>query len=468
MAQRFPNYFEAFDCRRMVRDYPLGEAFTRRYARISRDELWALQNQRFLTCMRRAWSIPFYRRLWSEHGVEEGEIRSLADIGALPTYSKVDLMRSVREHPPFGDFHGMETFGATPEARPPVIFHTTSGTTGDPQPLFFGPRTREIQNIMLARAYLLQGLRSDDVVHSVFGFGTVNGGHYAREAVTHFTNALVLTAGTGAETRSRQQVRLMQSFGVTCIIGFADYIRKLAEVAREEGIEPGRDIKVRLISTTLGGQSREAISSAWGGAQVYDVYGVGDTGIIAAEGPDQNGLHIWEDGHFVEIIDPDTLGPLEDGAVGNICVTVLFKDDIFPNIRFNTNDLSAIETTRSATGWSLRRLRGFLGRSDAMVKLRGTNVYPTAVGELLRSDPDNNGEYLCQVERRGSRDEMTVLVETAAAPPRRAEVAERYRRMLRERLGVELAVELVEPGALASRTEVDLRQKAIRLVDNRR
>ena len=99
--------------------------------------------------------------------------------------------------------------------------------------------------------------------------------------------------------------------------------------------------------------------------------------------PEQEGLHIWEDAHFIEIIDPDHHGPISDGEIGNICITALFKDDIFPNIRFNTNDLSAIESNMSSVGWSLRRLRGFLGRSDDMVKLRGVNVYPTAIGSIL-------------------------------------------------------------------------------------
>ena len=150
-------------------------------------------------------------------------------------------MQSVRDFPPFGDFHGMETFGDGANPRPPVILQTTSGTTGQPQPLFFGPRSREIQNLLYVRALLLQGLRHDDIVHSLYGFGTVNAGHYTREAITHFTGALLLTASTGTVTPSRQQISMMKHFGATVLIGFADYIRKLAEVAREEGLEPGKN-----------------------------------------------------------------------------------------------------------------------------------------------------------------------------------------------------------------------------------
>lgn len=463
----FPNYFESVDWRRLVEDYPLGDGFVRRYATIGRDELRAIQEERFMRCVARAWQIPFYRRLWSERGIEEGDIRGLDDLPRLPAYSKADLMRSVAEHPPFGDFHGMDSFGDSVDARPPVVFHTTSGTTGMPQPLFFGPKTREVQNILFARAVQIQGLRAGDIAHSVYGFGAVNAGHYAREAITHFTNALMITAGTGAETRSVQQVSLMRNFGATVLMGFADYIRKLADVAREQGIEPGRDIPLRQIATGLGGESREFISSTWGGAEVFDLYGVGDTGIITAEGRDQDGMYIWEDAHVVEIIDPDSLTPVPDGEEGNICVTCLFKDDIFPNIRFNTNDRSAIVPEPAASGWTLRRVRGFLGRSDGMIKLRGTNVYPTAVGELIKVDPDSNGEFLCVVERLGQRDEMSVLIESSAVPDRRAGIADRFKAMLRQRIGVELQVQLVEPGALAERTEVERRQKPIRLEDKR-
>ncbi|MDP6564417.1 MAG: phenylacetate--CoA ligase family protein [Alphaproteobacteria bacterium] len=463
-----PSYFDAVDHRQLLRDYPLGADFAERRARISRDELRQWQERQFLSCLERAWQIPFYRRLWSAEGIEPGDIGGLDDLPRLPCYDKGDLMRSVEEHPPFGDFHGMESFGDGPAARPPVILHTTSGTTGLPQPLLFGPKSREVQNILMARAFLLQGLRADDLVHSVFGFGTVNGGHYAREAISHFTNALVLTAGTGAETRSAQQVRLMQGYGATVLIGFADYLRKLAEVARQEGLEPGRDIRIRLICAAIGGERREALSEAWAGARVCDFYGVGDTGFIAAEGPEQDGLHIWEDAHLVEIIDPDSLAPLADGAIGNVCVTALFKDDIFPNIRFNTNDLSAVETTPSPIGWSLRRLRGFLGRSDDMVKLRGINVYPPAIGALLKADGDINGEFFCRVRRRRGRDEMTVLVESPAAAADRPALAARYGEMLRQHIGLELLVELAEPGALAPLTEIDRRQKPLRLDDGRK
>jgi phenylacetate-CoA ligase len=457
------SYFDVFNAGQALRDYPIGADFVARYAKISRDELRSIQDARFRKVVQRAWQIAFYRRHWRAAGIEEGDIRGLEDLAKLPPYSKTDLMRSVLEHPPFGDFHGLDTWKSN-AGRPPLVFQTTSGTTGTPQPLFYGPVSRELQNLMLARAYLLHGVTIDDVVHSCYGFGTVNAGHYTREAINHFIGAILITAGTGAETRSAMQVRLMAQFRATVLTGFADYVRKLAGVARDEGLAPGKDIPLRLICAPLGGESRHTLSKIWGGVEVLDLYGVGDTGIIAAEGPEKQGLHIWEDAHAIEIIDPETGAPLPDGMVGNICATVLFKDDLFPVVRFNTNDLSAVETTTSPIGWALRRLRGILGRSDNMVKLRGTNVYPTAIGEILKRDSDSNGEFLCQVDRIGGRDEMTVFIESSETGHA---LLERFRRQLREQIGVEVVVELVAPGALSSRTEIESRQKPIRLVDNR-
>ena len=272
------SYFDQADPAALARDFPLGDDFLERFRSLSRDELRARQETQFASAVARAWKTGFYKRLWGEKGIEPGDIRGLDDLTKLPVFDKADLMASIEQHPPYGDFSG-----ADPETR--VIVHTTSGTTGRPQTLLFGPKSREIQNLLLARVYRFQGLTDADVVHSVYGFGMINGGHYVREALLHWTNALMLPAGTGAETRSAQQVALMRDFGVTAVVGFADFIRRLADVAREQGIELGRDIPVRLISGHLGREDRDALSAAWGGAAVYDWYGVGDTGIIAAEGP---------------------------------------------------------------------------------------------------------------------------------------------------------------------------------------
>jgi len=296
----------------------------------------------------------------------------------------------------------------------------------------------------------------------------VNGGHYIRETVLHFTNALFLPAGTGIETRSQTHVELMRDFGATVLVGFADYIRRLAEVAREQNILPGRDIKIRMISGHLGRENRDTVAQAWGGAELFDWYGVGDTGIIAGEGPDHAGLYVMEDAQYIELLDPETGAPVPDGASGNLVVTCLYKDDVYPIIRFNTNDLTAFEPGASPLGLNLRRIQGFLGRSDNMVKLRGINIYPTAISAWLVGRGDTTGEYLCRVARdRAGRDDMTVTIELAGgfedSAARRADL----KALLKQRLGVEVGIELVPAGRLAPLTGLESRQKPIRLVDER-
>ncbi len=455
-----PSYVDAMRYDDMIAQYGRPEDFASRIARMPRDRLRALQEERFAEVMAFAWRVPFYRRHWGAAGVEPGDIRALDDIGRLPPYSKVDLMASVEAHPPIGDFHGLDTYADAD--RPPLVFQTTSGTTGRPQPLLFGPRSREIQNLLLARLYAMQGILRSDVIHSVYGHGMVNGGHYVREAVLHWTGAQYLSAGTGVETRSATQVGLMRDFRVTAIVGFGDYITYLAGVARAEGIEPGRDIDVRVISGHMGAEGREAIGRAWGGAEVYDWYGVGDTGAIAGEGPDHAGMYVHEDAQFLEILDVETGAPAPEGGSGDMVVTCLYKDDVFPIIRFNTHDVSSFRTDASPLGLTFRRIAGFKGRSDNMVKLRGINVYPTGLGVILtESDPDLLPEFVCEVMRKDGRDAMTVHIETLGDAD--ADVAP-LKALLKQRIGVEIGVALAAPGALAELTQIEKRQKPIRLI----
>ncbi len=447
----FPTYFETFDIKQLLADYPIGDAFVARYRSMSRDELHGIQNRQFLRLMQRGWEIPFYQRLWGEKGIEPGDIRSLEDITKLPVYDKSDLMASVGDHPPYGDFDG--------RGNTPVIFHTTSGTTGRPQPLMFGPKGREVTNLLVGRMYRWMGMGPADVVHSVYGHGMINGGHYIREAVTHFTNSLFLSAGTGIETRSINQVQLLADFGATVMVGFVDYIRKLADVAEAEKLFD--QIKLRMIIGHLGTEDRAATEAAWHGAKAYDWYGVGDTGSIAGEGPDRNGMYVWEDAQYLELLDVDSGAPVGQGETGDMVVTCLFKDDIAPCIRFNTHDITHELDGRGELAF--KRIAGFKGRSDNMVKLRGINLFPHAIAALIENRPDLTGEYVCHLRRDASqRDDMEVTIESRGGS-NAGELAE----VLRRGLGVEVSVALCGPGGTAAATQIDTRQKPIRLVDER-
>ncbi len=449
MSQR--SYLECVDIQQLLRDYPVGDDFTRRYRSISRDELRACQETQFQRLVARGWQIPFYQRLWRARGIEPGDIRSLDDITRLPVYDKSDLMASVNAHPPYGDFDG--------RGSDPVIFHTTSGTTGRPQPLMFGPKGREVTNLLVGRMYRWMGLRPEDVVQSVYGHGMINGGHYIREAVTHFTNSLFLSAGTGIETRSASQVAMMADFGVTVMVGFVDYIRKLAEVAEKEALFDR--IKLRMIIGHLGTEDRAATEAAWHGAKAYDWYGVGDTGSIAGEGPDRSGLYVWEDAQYLELLDVESGQPVGFGETGDMVVTCLFKDDIAPCIRFNTHDI-----THELGGQgeiAFRRIAGFKGRSDNMVKLRGINIFPHAIAALIENRADLTGEYVCTLTRDVSgRDSMLVTIESRGGTDVMA-----LGELLRRGLGVEVEVALCPPGGTAEATQIEVRQKPIRLIDRR-
>ena len=446
----FPTYFEAFDAKAMLADYPLDLEGS--YGRMSRDELRALQEVRFARLMARGWEIPFYQKLWSAKGIKAGDIGGLDDIGKLPVYDKTDLMASVAASPPYGDFDGR---GDTP-----VVFHTTSGTTGRPQPLMFGPKGREVTNLLVGRMYRWMGLKPEDVVQSVYGHGMINGGHYIREAVTHFTNSLFLSAGTGIETRSAAQVNLMADFGVTVMVGFVDYVRKLAEVAEAEKLFDR--IKLKMIIGHLGTEDRSATEAAWHGAKAFDWYGVGDTGSIAGEGPERDGLYVWEDAQFLELLDVDTGAAIAKGDTGDMVVTCLFKNDIAPCIRFNTHDITHELDGRGALAF--KRIAGFKGRSDNMVKLRGINLFPHAIASLIENRADLTGEYVCHLRRDAAsqRDDMTVTIESRGG----TDVAELVA-LLRQGLGVEVAVALCPPGGTAATTQIEVRQKPTRLIDER-
>ncbi len=451
------TYSKASNPERLAREYPWGEAFLTTYVGMSRTRLEDLQQERFTRVLDCAWATPFYQRLWGAAGIEPGDIRDLADLQQLPIVDKSMILADVDEHPPFGSLAQR-----TDRPRGPAVLQTTSGTTGNPQPVIWGAWGREVQNALLGRIYAWLGMGTNDIAHSVYGHGLVNGGHYVREAVVRYTDAMLLTAGTGIETRSERQVAVMRQFGVTVLLGFADYLRKLADTAREQGLEPGRDIPVRMIIGHLLAGGREPLEADWGGAKAFNWYGVADTGALATEGPERDGLHVWEDANVLEVLDEDH-HPAGDAA-GDMVVTCLGKDDLAPLIRFNTHDVTRIIPGENPTGLPFRRIEGLLGRSDNMVKLKGINVYPSALGGMLVDVPGFTGEYVCCRQSAGHGEKLLVMVESH----RPGDVdGDEVRRMLADRLGVGVDIEIVAAGGTASLTGVQERQKPVRLVDQR-
>ena len=460
---KIPPYFSGFNIKEILTDHPIDKDFEDKFIMMSKDELRSIQEKKFLKCVNRAWDIPFYEKHWKSSGLIPEDIKKLDDIEKIPTFDKKNLMESIGKNPPFGDFAGTNM---NEDNHNHTVMHTTSGTTGVPQVILFSPKTREIQNLLVARAYLWQGLKGSDVVHSVYGHGMVNAGHYMREAIIHFTNAILCSAGTGLETRSTQQIGIMQRFKTTFLIGFVDYIKRLAQVANEMGVEPGKDIPIRIISGHFGLEDRNEISNLWGGAECFDWYGVGDTGIISSEGPDHEGMYIWEDAHYVELLDIDTNKSVDEGKQGNVVNTVLFKDDLYPMIRFNTHDISAFCDGTNSIKLPFRKLKKIFGRSDNMIKLKGINIFPNGIGKIISEREETNGEFFCKAIRDSSgRDQLIVMIEINSTKSDNLE--ETLKSLIKSKIGIEVIVELYKPGELSELTEVEKRQKPIRLKDTR-
>jgi phenylacetate-CoA ligase len=178
MSDTNTTFSQSVDYAALLKDHPIGDDFVRMATTISADELRAHQERLFKKLVARAGATAFYQRLWRKVGIEPGDVRSLDDLPKLPTFGKQEIVDSIAICLPFGDFAGLDSY---PEGqRPPMIFHTTSGTTGRPQPLFFGAKTREVQNLLLARLFRWQGMNPTDVVHSVYGHGMINGTTSAR------------------------------------------------------------------------------------------------------------------------------------------------------------------------------------------------------------------------------------------------------------------------------------------------
>ena len=179
-----------------------------------------------------------------------------------------------------------------------------------------------------------------------------------------------------------------------------------------------------------------------------------------------DGLVVMEDAQYVEVADVDSGQPVPDGTPGDMLVTCLYKDDIYPIIRFNTHDVTQVLSSPTPLGWSFKRIAGFLGRSDNMVKIRGINIFPHALAPILEERADFAGEFLCTAVRDAAgRDELIVALETRGSVD--AEAALPYRELLKRKLGVDVQVELVAPQALAALTGIETRQKPIRLIDKR-
>ena len=459
-----PWLFRALDYEALAREFPPPPNYFREVYRISRDELRARQESRFLATVKRGWEIPFFQRHWGRAGIEPGDIRGLDDLSKLPPYTVKELRESIDGAPPFGDFMGISPADG---ARMPLVLQTSGGTTGLPRPMLYAPRDREVMAILGGRRFALHGVHPGDRVMVTYSLGLGNGGMAPREAIWRYTGAIPVMTGSGAGTPTRRQIEIAKAWGINVILGFPSYLRHLAIVAKEEmGIDP-HSLGIRTLGSHLGQEDRARIEALWN-APCHDAYGTHESGMMAAECGERVGMHIQEDAVILEIADSDTGALLPEGERGAVYITTLYRWGA-PQIRFNINDVSRIIPGQCACGSTLKRLDRIYGRNDTMVKLRGVNVFPEAVGAVVVADARTNGEYVCIVERTGAedREEMTVMIEVKDSATDHAQLVQDFEQRFKEVLGVRVVVEAVDRGGTDRYTGTSTSSKIKRLVDRR-
>ncbi|MCU1369637.1 MAG: hypothetical protein JWO77_831, partial [Ilumatobacteraceae bacterium] len=383
--------------------------------------------------------VPFFRRRWEEAGFDPRAITGLDDLWHAPSYTVDDIRRSIEAHPPWGDYQGVLPDQALTE---PMRVFMSGGTTGKSRPTFYTQWDREVGALLTARALYMQGIRPGDVVLNAWAYGTHNGAFIFDEALHRWLNCVVITTGTGNVTSSEKQVELAVEYGASAILTTGDYLLRLNEVAREMGA----DLKIRALPN-IG--DRDLLESTFG-AECFNSYGFHEVQWVSVECPAHDGLHIFEDAYVVHIVDVETGERLPDGELGSICITELYKTGS-PQIRYDIKDLSYLyPRERCECGSWLRKMAPFAGRGDNMVKLRGVNVWPEAVGDIAMSVPGVAPDWFVRAVREGNRDEFVLSVVGEAA---REGLAEQVEAKLRDRLGVKVKVEVVRPGELDAWTE---------------
>lgn len=452
--------FEAVDHPELMRAFPPPPEYFESAYFADPDEIERVQLARLKDRAERASRVPFFRRRWQEAGVSPRDLRSLEDLWAFPTYTVDDIRKSIEAHPPLGDYQGADLHRAREE---PVRIFMSGATTGAPRPTVYTQWDRDVGAILMARALYMQGVRPGDVVVNAWAYSTHNGAFAFDEALHRWLNCVVLTTGTGNVTSSRRQVELAVQYGASAILTTGDYLLHLAEVAREMGLDPKRDFALRALPNIGDPEKLEATF----GLPTYQSYGFHEVQWVAVECPARQGLHIFEDAFVVQIVDPETGERLPDGEPGCIVVTEIYKTGS-PQFRYDIMDLSFLHPREQcACGSWLRRMGPFAGRADNMVKLRGVNVWPEAIGQVAMDDPRLEPDYFVRALREGDRDDMVVHVVSRSGKASFEEIATAAEARLKERLGVRIGVQVERPGALDDWTEIHTAPKPRRFRDER-
>ena len=472
MYSNLPLYRRAIDFDAFDNEFAPPDIFAETTFKASRDEIRALQEQRFQQIIKYAWTNEFYRKRWTAAGVEESDVRLLDDIVKLPTYTTEDVKDDQAENPPYGFFNGVDV--RTELNTNPLKVQTSSGTTGKPRPSLLGVLEWELIGLQTARSLYVQGARPGDVMqipatNSLSQFAWV-----FYKAAHDYLGILPITTGSGVVTPSRKQIEIAFDYGTNILPCFPEYLTSLAKTARNELGRDVKDLRVKFIPTFLGpdtkGALRKELEDLYD-CDVYDNYGTNEISIAAFEGPDKDGLYIMEDLVYLEVLDTETGEPVAPGETGNLVATCLSRR-IPPVIRLNLRDLSRVVSRgESALGSSFQRIDHFLGRSDDMVKIRGANVYPMACLNAVKSDPRTTGEWFCIATRSQKdgviRDDLTVQVEVSKSASAVDGLEAILSEKLKSDLGIGVIVELVDEGSLTDVANIGKEGKAKRLADRR-
>ena len=361
------------------------------------DELRALQLKRLQATLRHAYAnSPVYRAKFDAAGVHPDDCQRLADIAKFPFTTKADL----RDNYPFGLF-------AVPRERCARI-HASSGTTGKPTVVGYTQKDIDTWASLVARSIRAAGARPGDMVHVSYGYGLFTGGlgaHYGAERL-----GLTVVPFGGGQTE--RQVQLIQDFKPTIIMVTPSYMLAIADEFERQGIDP-RSCSLRtgiFGAEPWTNDMRLAIEQRMG-IDAVDIYGLSEVmgpGVASECVETKDGPTIWEDHFYPEIIDPETGEVLPDGALGELVFTSLSKEAL-PIIRYRTRDLTRL---LPGTARTMRRMEKITGRSDDMMIVRGVNVFPTQIEELILKQAALAPHYLCVLTREGPLDGLTVRVET--------------------------------------------------------
>jgi phenylacetate-CoA ligase len=422
---------------------------------MDRKELEQLQLERLESTLSRVYmNVPFYRKKFDEVRFNPDDLRSLDDLSRLPFTTKNDL----RENYPYGLF-------AVP-LREVVRIHASSGTTGMSTVVGYSKNDIKTWSNLVARILAAGGITKDDVIQIAFNYGLFTGAfglHYGAERL----GASVIPISSG---NTRRQIKLMQDFKTTALVGTPSYAMLIADTMMEMGINRNSlSLKYGLFGAEPWSDAMRKEIEAKLKIVATDNYGLSEVmgPGVAGECLERNGLHIAEDHFLVEWINPDTLEPVKPGEIGEMVITTLTKE-AFPVIRYRTRDLTRLISEPCPCGRTMRRMTRVLGRTDDMLIIRGVNVFPQQIENVLFEIEGVAPHYQIIIDRKGALDDTTVNVEVSESMffdemKKQSQLKETIKKRLASELGISVEVKLVEKKTLER-----FEGKAKRVIDNRK